>query len=163
MHKIKHFKKKKLSTVIVSLLTPGLVSAAQINWTDTTGFWDVASNWSSDPSLPGSLDDVVLNVVGTQTVTVRSTGGPFVINSVGTDNGDETLFINSGSLTLNGNSSANNATGASVVGRFSQSGGLLNGPGKLTITDHANFTGGTHSGSGTTTLQGTTTISSGAI
>jgi len=35
-------------------------------------FWDLASNWSSNPLLPGAADDVLIDVAGVQTVTHRS-------------------------------------------------------------------------------------------
>ncbi|WKJ91035.1 hypothetical protein QZJ86_02605 [Methylomonas montana] len=163
MHINSPFRLTQLSAMIISLLTPGLSTAAQVNWANTSGFWDVTSNWSSFPALPGAGDDTVLDVAGAQTITVRSTGSPFTVNSVNTNGGNEILAISSGILNLVGATTANNATGNSTIGNFTQSGGALNGAGNLTVTGNANFTAGTHSGTGTTTLQGTTTISSNGL
>ena len=57
------------------------VHAATISWTDATGFWDVATNWSSNPALPGAGDDVVISVSGVQTITHRT--GNDTIRSIG--------------------------------------------------------------------------------
>lgn len=78
------FRRKQLSAVIIALLTPGFAGAEQVNWTGTTGFWDVITNCSSNPALPASGGDAVLGVGGAQTITVLSNGGPFSVNSVNT-------------------------------------------------------------------------------
>lgn len=153
------FSRSQLSAAIIALLSPGLSTAAQIDWTTGTGFWDISGNWSSSPALPGATDDVIVNVTGTQTVTVRSTGGAQTVNSINVNGGDETLVINSGSLTLNGVATANNASGASTVSRFTQTFGTLNGAGNLTVNGAATL-GGNLEGSGSLITQGTTSINS---
>ncbi len=46
---------------------------AVVSWTtDVNGNWSVASNWSSNPSLPGSADDVVISRPGAPTVVTFS-------------------------------------------------------------------------------------------
>ena len=42
-----------------------------VNWLGGSSFWDIATNWGSNPLLPGLADDVVINVAGAQTVTHR--------------------------------------------------------------------------------------------
>lgn len=45
-------------------------AAAQVTWIpDDDGLWSVASNWSSNPALPGAADNVVIDVGG---MTVRT-------------------------------------------------------------------------------------------
>ncbi|MCC5828657.1 MAG: hypothetical protein JJU36_04350 [Phycisphaeraceae bacterium] len=47
------------------------LQAATIQWLpDADGDWSVASNWSSDPALPGAADDVVVDVGGAMVRTV---------------------------------------------------------------------------------------------
>ena len=45
-------------------------------------------------------------------------------------------------------------SGSTTIGTFTQSGGLFNGSGTLTVTGASAFSGGTQSGSGTTNAQG---------
>ena len=42
-------------SLFLFLLAAGGVSASDVvgTWTDTTGNWDVDTNWSSNPSVPG--------------------------------------------------------------------------------------------------------------
>jgi len=39
---------------------------------DADGLWQTATNWSSTPALPGSGDDVVINVAGDRLITLSS-------------------------------------------------------------------------------------------
>jgi hypothetical protein len=83
--------------------------AANVSWTDGTGFWDVAGNWSSSPALPGSGDDVSINVlVGTQTITIRSPNN-FTVNSLAIL-GDEILALTGGSLTVSNGYTSSGST-----------------------------------------------------
>ncbi len=51
--------------------------AAVVMWNvDSDGYWQVAANWSSNPSLPGSADDVTID---------RTTAGITVTHSLGSD------------------------------------------------------------------------------
>ena len=131
--------------------------AAQVSWiTEANGFWDMATNWSPGP--PGIDDDVIVDVAGARVVTLRTTGGPFVVNSLIVA-GDDALTITSGSLTITGLPSADNVSGASSLARLTQSGGSLGGSGQLTVVGSASLTGSTHTGGGSTIVQGTTAIS----
>ncbi len=49
----------------------GPAISATVDWTGGTSFWDIVTNWSSTPSLPGAADDVVINVAGVRTSTRR--------------------------------------------------------------------------------------------
>ena len=46
-----HFVFVTLMSVTLVILAVVSVHAAPVNWTDATGFWDVAANWSSNPLL----------------------------------------------------------------------------------------------------------------
>ncbi|HUF48802.1 MAG TPA: hypothetical protein VMM93_13375, partial [Vicinamibacterales bacterium] len=130
-------------------------------WTGGTSFWDVSGNWQGD-AVPGASNDVIIDVDGVHTVTVRSTGRPFTVNSINMNGGDETLAISNGSLTLLGAATVDNPTGESVITNLIMSGAsaVLAGAGNLTVTGSASLSSGaTMTGTGTTTLQGTTTIS----
>lgn len=131
--------------------------AAQVNWiTEANSFWDIATNWSPGP--PGISDDVLVDVAGARVVTLRATGGPFAVNSLSVG-GDDALTISSGSLTILGLPSADNPSGASSLARLTQSGGSLGGSGQVTVVGSASLTGSTHTGGGSTLLQGATAIS----
>ncbi|OQW71645.1 MAG: hypothetical protein BVN35_16060, partial [Proteobacteria bacterium ST_bin11] len=134
MHTHNPFRRTQLSAVILSLLAPGFSVAATANWVGTTGFWDSNTNWSTNPALPASGDDTVLNVAGAQTITVRSNGTPFTVNSINTNGGDEILAITDGRLNLLGAITTSNATGNSSVGTFIQSAGIIGGTGNLSVT-----------------------------
>src|SRR5580658_731504 len=136
-----------------------------ISWIGSaSGFWDVASNWSSDPALPGPTDTVTIDVPGTGTVTYRT--GTDVIASLsisGLTGGTDNFAVTGGSLTISGGFSSTTDTtlssgtlsvgGTSILAAFSQSGGLLTGSGTVTVTSVANLSSGTESGGGTTVAQ----------
>ena len=122
--------------VIAAVLCVRPAAAQTVVWNGGTGVWDLAGNWLP-AAVPGAANDVIINVDGVHTVTVRSTGGPFTVNSVNMNGGDETLAITTGSLTLLGDATADNPTGESVITNYIQSGGTLSGPGSLTITGTA--------------------------
>jgi hypothetical protein len=124
-------------------------SAAVVNWTDATGFWDVATNWSSDPLLPGAADDVTISVSGLQAITHRS--GTDTVNSL---TSNENLVVNgTGSLAVTGayNNTANTTIESATL--------TLNGTSSL---DSLTQTGGTLSGTGTVT-SGSISVSSGTV
>ncbi|MBI1396031.1 MAG: hypothetical protein GC151_08610, partial [Betaproteobacteria bacterium] len=147
-----------LSLLSLAILATLPARAAPVVWSDTAGssYWDIASNWV--PGLPGPGDDATIDVTGTRTITVRSTGSPFELNSI-TMTGDETLAIASGTLTLDGLGTADNVSGQSLLAHLHQTGGILGGSGAVIVTGDATVAG-TQSGSGTTTLQGTSTFGS---
>ena len=123
---------------------PEGIADPPVNWVGgSTGFWDVAANWSGGV-VPTATDDVALPAG--VTVTVRS--GSASANSI---SGGGSLAVTGGSLTLGA---------ASTVGTYTQSGGTLAG-GDLTVTGVLTWTGGAMSGPGATIAAtgGTLTLS----
>ncbi|MCP5144937.1 MAG: hypothetical protein H6978_08950 [Gammaproteobacteria bacterium] len=148
---------------------PGAAHADTVAWIDGSGFWDIAGNW--DPGIPTAVDDVSIDVVGTRTVTVRATGGPFAVNTL-TAGGDETLALSNASLTINAASSLYRLSVAgssgiltlnaplTVADTFTHGSGLISGS-DLTLGGPANLAFsafGAMTGNGTTRLQGAATI-----
>ena len=131
--------------------------AGTVNWLGGTSFWDIATNWSSNPALPGLGDDVVINVAGAQTVTHRS--GADSVNSLEID-GANMLAVTGGSLTVANSFSAAASTsisagtltlnGTSTMASFTQSGGTLGGSGTVTVAAPSIWLAGTQTGTGTT-------------
>src|SRR5436309_3382886 len=66
------------SPLLEELETRFLPSSVAWN-VDTSGFWDVGSNWSTG-SVPGANDDVVISRAASLTVTLR--GGSFSVHSL---------------------------------------------------------------------------------
>jgi hypothetical protein len=152
--------KSKLSVIAMAVCAlyaePNL--AAPVSWvTEGNSFWDIAANWS--PGLPAEFDDVLVDVAGARVVTLRSTGSPFVINSLNV-RGDDALTITGGSLTINGFASADNPTGVSNLAKLTQNGGTLGGLGLLAVLGNASLSGSTHTGAGSTVLQGASALGS---
>src|SRR4249920_2933961 len=57
--------------VFLSVAVQGAGGA--VTWVpDADGLWQTATNWSSTPALPGSGDDVVINVAGDRLITLSS-------------------------------------------------------------------------------------------
>lgn len=144
-------------------------SAAAVNWTGASSFWDLPGNWSSDPALPGALDDVSIDVALVRTVTVRAAGGPFSIHSLSLP-GDDSLALGGGALTIVNTFSNNAATtvssgtltlnGVASTRSLTQSAaGVVAGTGTFTVIGSASL-GGTHSSAGTTVLQGSSALGS---
>jgi hypothetical protein len=83
--------------------------AAIVTWTSAAnGFWDIPANWSSNPNLPMTSDDVsnstaltITHRMGTDTVNSFTTTGPFLLTG-GTLMINKNLQINGTSFTLNG-------------------------------------------------------------
>jgi hypothetical protein len=56
--------KINLSICFILSLAP-ILPAAHVTWVaNSSGNWKEAANWSSQPNLPGSSDDVILDVAG---------------------------------------------------------------------------------------------------
>ena len=90
--------------------TAGL-PAATVNWLpDANGSWSTASNWSSNPALPGSGDDVVINPPGS-TITVTHAQGNDTLRSLQCN---ENLLLSGGSLSV---SAASQVNGSFTVGK----------------------------------------------
>jgi hypothetical protein len=182
------FRRSACAVAVAALFQPAPAVPAVVNWIAGTGFWDVATNWSSNPNLPGAADDVFINVGGLPTVTYRTitstvnslaitsatfavTSGALTISTTFSNNAATTLTSGSlsvagaatfGSLSLSG-SGVLTLNGASTVTTLSQAAGTLGGTGNVTVSGAATLTGGTISGAATTTLQGATSLSSNAI
>src|SRR3954447_19520474 len=61
-------------SVFVALMVSFHARAATVTWVpDADGAWITATNWSSNPALPGAADDVTINVAGDRLITL--TGG----------------------------------------------------------------------------------------
>src|SRR5215831_9964726 len=155
------------ATVALLLLTAMTAAAAHaaVNWTDGTGFWDVATNWSSNPALPGATDDVTINVAGVQTITHRS--GTDTVQSIAIT--DNNLAVTGGSLTVSGafgntgNTSISGGTltlnGVSTLNTLALSGnGTLAGTGAVTLSGALTWTSGGMTGTGTTNANGGITL-----
>ncbi|MDY0055154.1 MAG: filamentous hemagglutinin N-terminal domain-containing protein, partial [Methyloversatilis sp.] len=82
----------------------------------SSGFWDVASNWAGG-FIPGAQNDVVIDQAGDLTITVQSTSPArvFEVNSLFSN---ENIVISGNTLTLSNDSVIN--------GRLTVSGGTLN-------------------------------------
>ncbi|MBV5286516.1 MAG: filamentous hemagglutinin N-terminal domain-containing protein, partial [Methyloversatilis discipulorum] len=120
-------------------------------WISTTsGFWDVAANWAGG-LLPTSTTDVVIDQAGDLTITVRSTGGPFVVKSLYSN---ENISITGGALTLNEDSVIN--------GRLSMSGGTLTVGSELEL-GALSMSGGTITGGRLIAAAGTYVMSGGTL
>ncbi len=79
-------------------------AAAIVSWTDGSGDWSTATNWSSNPSLPGPADNVTINTASTITVT-HSTGS----DSINSLNCNNPLMLSGGALSIAGSCQISNA------------------------------------------------------
>src|ERR1051325_3001171 len=130
-----------------------------ITWKGLTGDWTTASDWA-DGSVPQSGDDVLFHTGDSYTATISTD----VLAALLTfSDGGCTLVENSNaSLTLSGALTLTLGTlqldGTTSAASLAQSGGLLTGSGRVTITGAANFTDNNgnveESGTGTTDLKG---------
>ncbi|MHC4698113.1 MAG: hypothetical protein ACYTFA_15375, partial [Planctomycetota bacterium] len=122
-----------------AMIAPRPVSAAAVSWDgDSDGdgdgvSWSDPLNWSGD-ALPGASDDVTIDVGGGLTVTLAS--GTHSINTLTCP---ESLDSTGGSLSIAGTSS---------IATLTQSGGILRGPGTITVTSQLNWSGGNMSHDG---------------
>jgi len=112
-------------------------------WVGTSGAWDVAGNWSR--GVPTSTTDVVIDVAGSETVTV-STGA----QAARTLTSQENLAISGGSLSL-GSVVADVST---INGALDLSGGTLQNSGSLTVNGAFNWNAGALTGTGNVTVGG---------
>ena len=136
------------------------------NWNQTTGNWATVADWGT--GLPGAANEAVLGgstsytvtssgtvtvfgLTSTPTATLDITGGTFTVTDYA---GQGPLMLSGGTLGIGSSS----ATTASLM----QTGGTLTGTGTLTVTGTASLgsAGGyvLENGSGTTDLQGTSTL-----
>src|SRR5262245_48107300 len=118
-----------------------------------SGNWGTASNW--DPAqVPGAADNAIITVSGTYTVTLDVTATVTAV-TLGGASGTQTLAIAANTLTHTGPSTVN------PHGVLNVSGGVLGGVDVLTVDGAFNWTGGTQSGTGTTTIGATGTLTIG--
>jgi hypothetical protein len=99
---------------LLTLLFTACPVHADVTWTlGADGNWDVAANWSSNPNLPGSTDDVQNNT----TFTITHSTGDDTINS----------FLSDGAFILSGGtlSGATSASTIQVNNTFTMDGGTL--------------------------------------
>jgi RHS repeat-associated protein/uncharacterized repeat protein (TIGR01451 family) len=151
---------------------------SSVQWTSaTSGAWDVGSNWSTG-QVPGSSDDVVIDVnSATPTVTIGS-GDQSVHSLMASDplsitGGSLTVAANStisGGLTMTGGSLTATGSGVNltVTGTTAVSGASLyaSGGATLSLPNLASYTGSTYSYYSSTTFAATgggSTLSLGAL
>src|SRR5882724_11602881 len=62
-----------LSILILNIMATD-ARAGNVSWVnDADSYWTLASNWSSNPALPGPNDDVTLNVPGDRLIGINGT------------------------------------------------------------------------------------------
>jgi hypothetical protein len=160
------FRRTACAVAVAAIFTPSSALPAAVNWTDGTGFWDAAANWSSNPLLPGAGDDVTVNVAGLNTITYRT--GTTTVDSL-TFSGTNTLAVTAGTLAVANaysNSSLTNISGgtltlngASTADSLTLSSGVFRGTGTVSISGATTWSGGTMTGAGTTQANGGIAIS----
>ena len=141
----------KWQTLAVAILfaTVG-ANAADLVWIGGTGNWNAAGNWSP-AQLPTAADNAIITNIGTYTVTLPqgSTGTAGSV-TVGGASGTQTLAIDRATLTIS-SASVINANGHLD---FLVAQSVLTGAGNLMVNGTLNWTNGTMSGTGTTTIGG---------
>ncbi len=101
-----------LCVILTILRTANAQAACTVSWAvNADGFWDVASNWSTN-AVPSASDDVCINVAGNITVTHRQ--GTTSINSL---RSEEALILSGGTFSV--------TTDIQVNNNFTLSGGTL--------------------------------------
>ncbi|UQR65125.1 Ig-like domain-containing protein [Bradyrhizobium sp. C-145] len=151
-------------------ITVEAVQQYTIQWTNQiSGNWNTGSNWSTG-SVPGSQDDVLINLP----VTVTFDSGSTAVNTLTTTVGP-TLAIAGGTMTIAGASNLAGAlaisagtlalNGQTALGSLTQTGGTLTGAGTVVVTGAASFSSGfvAETGSGTTDLQSGGTLDGGYL
>jgi hypothetical protein len=124
-----------LSTCIIA--SP-FAAATPVDWlNDVDGLWNDASLWSSNPALPGALDDVsITNVTGLKTVTHDS--GSDTINSLTTNDSARVLVNGGSSLSINngGSNAGILQAGGSSAGTLTLAGGALTNTNGALLADN---------------------------
>ncbi len=134
--------------LVAAVLAAPAAFGATVNWMPTAGGqWDVATNWSSNPSLPGSADAVSITSGTTVFTVTHSIGNDSILSLNSTRN----LTLSGGSLAI--------AQASTITAAFTLSGGELTGAGNLTINGAVSWTDGVMSGAGTTLIPSTRTLS----
>jgi hypothetical protein len=144
------------------------LQAAAVTWNvDSNGYWNAASNWSSNPSLPGASDDVTIDRSAADVIVTHYTG----IYSINSLTCKESLVLSggtlniaspstiSGPLTLSGATvNINGGTATTMTGASTLSGGALGGNGTL-IFNNLTWNGGGINRSGEVVISGGGTLS----
>jgi filamentous hemagglutinin family protein len=126
-------------------------TAVTNRWKDNlSGDWATALNWSRGHA-PNALEDVIVNPLGIQLITVSTGSQAAKTLSV---SGDDTLAVNGGTLNLSLASTIGSGAGFSVssgsviaagslgvAGAFNWSGGTVGGTGQLVTTGAAALSG----------------------
>jgi phage baseplate assembly protein gpV len=134
----------------LTLLVPCAARAATVSWVNAAGgSWSQGSNWSTG-TPPGQTDDVLITLVDTYTVTL-DVDATVASLTLGTTSRTQTLSLPTNILTLK------NASTVSGHGVLELAGGTLVAGG-ITVSGTLNWTGGTMSGNGTTTITAEATM-----
>ena len=116
-----------------------------ITWVGGSGYWDEPSNWSTG-ILPGTEDEVIIDVVGDIEITYRQSSTTVKNLTVRED-----LTISGGSLNITGQGAIEND--------FILSGGTLSSEGTFNITgDNNQWRGGTIAGVGDINIDSLATL-----
>ena len=116
-----------------------------ITWVGGSGYWDEPSNWSTG-ILPGTEDEVIIDVVGDIEITYRQNSTTVKNLTVRED-----LTISGGSLNITGQGAIEND--------FILSGGTLSSEGTFNITgDNNQWRGGTIAGVGDINIDSLATL-----
>jgi hypothetical protein len=138
------------ATIGAVLIAAASANATDLVWIGGTGNWNAAGNWSP-AQVPTAADNAFITNNGTYTVTVpagtTATAGTI---TVGGASGTQALAIDRATLTVSG-ASVINANGHLD---FLVAQSILTGAGNLTVNGTLNWTNGTMSGTGTTTIGG---------
>jgi len=122
----------RVSHVLIAALTVLLVDSARggsVSWVpDADGLWTTATNWSSAPALPGSGDDVVIDVAGDRLITLSS--GTQAIKSL--NDGERILISGSGTVLQVGTTAQLGNTLTLATGATLRGGAYtMSGPGSI--------------------------------
>ena len=122
-------------------------ASTTVSWINAAGgLWSDPANWSTG-TVPASGADVYITLDGIYTVTLDVSA--MVGNlTLGGANGQQTLQVNSGSLTVDG------AGGVGAAGVLSLVGGTLRGNGDLEVAGLFLWSGGTLTGAGRVLVHG---------
>ncbi|HET7670097.1 MAG TPA: LEPR-XLL domain-containing protein, partial [Burkholderiales bacterium] len=122
-----------------------LTFAPTVTWSsNASGFWDVASNWSTGV-VPGINDNVLIDKPGNLTITVRS--GTQSVNSLLITEG---LVVSGGTLAV--------AAESEAKGTFVLSGGVLGGAGVFNLSGSSTWSDGTMGPGGQTLVTAGATL-----
>ncbi len=108
------FRRSACALAIAAIFQPLPATTATVNWLTAgpgTFQWATATNWSSNPALPGAADDVVVNVGGLPTINgTLSLGTASTVSSFTQSSG---TLAGAGNLTVTG---ATTLSGGQMIG-----------------------------------------------